>query len=283
MPSIKSRQLGERAGAHGGIIRACYVSPQSVFAGELERTFPIPISIDDTPTSRNIWIVDRTCKVKTDLLRVVVGTPAVAAGAATIMLKKCTGTQAPSAGTNLLNAALSLDDNDTNADTVKTATMVSDDAARSLAVGDRLAVVFAGTLTNLAKIRGVFGLSVVGAVTPVHMLFTARRKCRLMSVILSSDKWAGSGVSSTGEIDITKAVNFLNPISGTTLLTAPIDVPLVTEYSNVEAPLVTTESLLTFNAGDRLCIKFSNGADPTSVNAIAEFVPLPDELFWLSR
>lgn len=283
MPTIKSRLLGERAGAHVGLIRACYSSPQSPFAGTRDRMLPVRVNIDDTPSSRNIFISEQSQIVTTDLFRIVVGTPAVGGGGATVMLKKCTGTQAPSAGTDLLQAAVSLDDNDTNADTVKTGTMVSSSTTRTLAAGDRLALLFAGTLTNLDNIVASFGVGVVGgSITPVHMVYTARRKCRLVHLMLSSDKWDGASIIAGGTVDITKVPNIVNPISGTTLLVAPIDIATILQYQNVEPELVSSESQLTFNAGDRMAIKY-NACDPTSVNLIAEFLPLPDELHWLSR
>lgn len=283
MPFVKSRQLGERAGAHGGIIRASYSSPQSPFAGTRDRMLPIRVNIDDTPSNRNIFISEQSQIVTTDPFRVVVGTPAVNGGGATVMLKKCTGTQAPSAGTDLLTAAVSLDDANTDPDTVKTGTMVSSAATRTLAAGDRLALVFAGTLTNLDNIVASLGVGVVGgSITPVHMVYTARRRCRLMHLLLSSDKWDGAAIVSGGTVDVTKVPDIVNPTSGTTLLVAPIDIATILQYQNVEPQLVSAEAQLTFNAGDRMAIKY-NACDPTSVNLVAEFLPLPDELFWLSR
>jgi hypothetical protein len=76
------------------------------------------------------------------------------AGAVTLQMQKCTGTQAPSAGTNLLTAALSMK---TTANTPQYAsqllgTMVTDRSKLRLTGGDRLALDYTGTVTSLAGV-----------------------------------------------------------------------------------------------------------------------------------
>lgn len=72
----------------------------------------------------------------------------VIAGAAfTVDLKKCTGTQAPSAGTTMLTAAIDLN---TTANTLATATLSATPANLLLAINDRIGLDFTGTPTNIA-------------------------------------------------------------------------------------------------------------------------------------
>jgi len=75
-------------------------------------------------------------------------------GAVTLQLKKCTGTQAPSAGTALLtnntNAGFDLK---ATANTVQNGTLVASSASLTLAAGDRLALDLTGTPTAVAGVQ----------------------------------------------------------------------------------------------------------------------------------
>jgi len=75
------------------------------------------------------------------------------AGAVSVQLSKDTGTQAPGAGTDLLtnNTNAGFDCKGT-ANTVQTGALIATVATLQLAVGDRLALDFAGTVTTLAGI-----------------------------------------------------------------------------------------------------------------------------------
>lgn len=68
-------------------------------------------------------------------------------GAVTIMVNKCTGTQAPSAGNATLTGTLDLKG---AANTVQAGTLTATTADLQLADGDRLCADFTGTLTTLA-------------------------------------------------------------------------------------------------------------------------------------
>ncbi len=71
------------------------------------------------------------------------------AGAVTLDLEKLTGTQALDAGVSMLNTTLSLK---ATINSVQTATLTNTLANRNLAVGDRLALKDAGTLTAVANV-----------------------------------------------------------------------------------------------------------------------------------
>jgi hypothetical protein len=75
------------------------------------------------------------------------------ASAVNVQLSKDTGTQAPGAGTDLLtnNTNAGFDCKGT-ANTVQTGALIATVATLQLAVGDRLALDFAGTVTTLAGV-----------------------------------------------------------------------------------------------------------------------------------
>ena len=66
----------------------------------------------------------------------------------TLQVAKCTGTQAPGSGTNLLTATIDMSAT-TVANTVTAGTLIATAATLTFAQGDRVAIVIAGTLTSL--------------------------------------------------------------------------------------------------------------------------------------
>lgn len=70
-------------------------------------------------------------------------------GAVTLTIEKLTGTTAPGAGTAMLASTLSLK---ATAATVQTGTMSTTPANRTLALGDRVALLRTGTLTSVANV-----------------------------------------------------------------------------------------------------------------------------------
>jgi hypothetical protein len=71
-----------------------------------------------------------------------------------VTVSKDTGTAAPGAGTALLTAVVALSG---TANTVVNGTLISNTGTLTLAAGDRIAIVIAGTMTNLAG--GILTLS----------------------------------------------------------------------------------------------------------------------------
>lgn len=78
--------------------------------------------------------------------------------AVTLQLEKLTGTQAPGGGATMLASALSLK---ATANTVQTATLTTTLANRSLAKGNRLALLKSGTLTSVANVTVLVELQVI--------------------------------------------------------------------------------------------------------------------------
>jgi hypothetical protein len=66
----------------------------------------------------------------------------------TLQIAKCTGTQAPGSGTNLLTGTIDMSAT-TVANTVTAGTLIATAATLTFAKGDRVAIVIAGTLTSL--------------------------------------------------------------------------------------------------------------------------------------
>jgi alcohol dehydrogenase YqhD (iron-dependent ADH family) len=95
------------------------------------------------------FIADRAYTVtKVRAVNTIAGT----GGAASVDVKKCTGTQAPASGTTMLTAAFDLT---TTANTVTTPTLTTG-AVLTLAAGDRIALDFTGTLTSLVGLIEIF-------------------------------------------------------------------------------------------------------------------------------
>ena len=79
-------------------------------------------------------------------------------GAVTLSVSKDTGTAAPGAGTGLLTATFNLK---SAINTVQTGSLTATEADLILAAGDRLAVVYGGTLTAVAGVVVTFELEVL--------------------------------------------------------------------------------------------------------------------------
>ena len=103
----------------------------------------IPFSWVAASVDTSIFIADRAYKLLA--VRWVTTVAGGDAGAVTGDIKKCTGTQAPSAGTTMLSATFDLK---TTANTVTSSTLSSTAADLLLATGNRIAVDYTGTLTS---------------------------------------------------------------------------------------------------------------------------------------
>ena len=105
----------------------------------------IPIPLTATDATRTVFIANSPVKVKA-LSKIFT----VASTSGTLTISKDTGTGAPGSGTALLTAAVALSG---TANTVGNGTLISTagaDATLTLAAGDRIAIVIAGTMTGLA-------------------------------------------------------------------------------------------------------------------------------------
>jgi len=80
------------------------------------------------------------------------------AGAVTLTIEKLTGTTAPDSGSVILSAALSLK---ATANTLQNGVITSTASSRTLAIGDRICLKDAGTLTNVSNVSILIELIVL--------------------------------------------------------------------------------------------------------------------------
>lgn len=111
----------------------------------------VSLPLNGDAVDQAVFIADRAYVVeRIDYVHATAGTDG---SAVNVQVKKCTGTQAPDAGTNLLT-------NNTNAgfnckatiNTVQNGTLTATAATKTLAAGNRLSLDFAGTTTALAGV-----------------------------------------------------------------------------------------------------------------------------------
>lgn len=95
-----------------------------------------------TDATRTVFVATRSCRFKG-----VKEVHSTASTSGTLQIEKCTSTTAPGSGTVLLTGTMSLAG---TANTVVSGTLISTVASLTLAAGDRLSIVIAGTMTNLA-------------------------------------------------------------------------------------------------------------------------------------
>jgi hypothetical protein len=117
-------------------------------------------SAGETLTDTFIYTATRAVKLLgASLVQAVAGSDG---GAVSLQLRKCTGTQAPSAGTALLtNNTNTGFDLKATANTVQSGALVASAASLTLAAGDRLALDVTGTPTAVAGVQVEIDLQVM--------------------------------------------------------------------------------------------------------------------------
>ena len=113
---------------------------QSVPQSEI---FSFPEAIGTGAVTHSTYIVPRKMRLIS-----VNYVHATGSTSGTLQVAKCTGTQAPGSGTNLLTATIDMSAT-TVANTVTAGTLIATAATLTFAQGDRVAIVIAGTLTSL--------------------------------------------------------------------------------------------------------------------------------------
>jgi hypothetical protein len=103
----------------------------------------VVVALSASSASQHAFIADEALELVG--VREVHGT---ASTSGTLQVEKLTGTQAAGAGTSMLTGTVSLSG---TANTVVSGTLVSSIATKRLAAGDRVGLVIAGTMTNLAN------------------------------------------------------------------------------------------------------------------------------------
>lgn len=119
----------------------------------------IPWTIVDTAAATaanyNVFYIS-TFPAIVNLFREVHTSAGSAGGAVTVQLEKLSSTTAPGSGVSVLSAGVSLK---ASANTVQKGSLTTTLANVNLAVGDRLALKSSGTLTSVANVSVLVGLS----------------------------------------------------------------------------------------------------------------------------
>lgn len=206
-------------------------------------------------------------------------------GAACSITKDGNGV-APGAGVALQSGTF---DCTTTANTVLPATLTATTANLTLAAGDTLSALFAGTLTTLA------GVQVTVTMTPAGASETAQYYCRVNGSIATQSFFQANRAMTITGVRIRYATAFAAAITinvmkdtgttaaggGTSVLTAAAAGD-GTINTLISPALTATASVLSMAAGDRLSVKFS--ATTTGAGVLVEvlFAPIYDraEITW---
>ena len=127
MAVVKSVDLQGRAGAHKGMVVATYAVPTATEA-----------------VDQNVFIADQAYQ----LVSLEAAYSGEGGSGAAVRITKCTGTQAPSAGANMMVGTFDLSVGG-GINTVLTATLSATLANTRLADGDRICFDFSGTVAGL--------------------------------------------------------------------------------------------------------------------------------------
>lgn len=136
---------GTNAGGNVNLVGGTAVStgiPGEVQVNGNSGLIMISEALTATDATRTVFVATRACRLKA-----VSEVHSTASTSGTLTVEKCTGTTAPGSGTALLTGTMSLSG---TANTVVNGTLIATVASITLAAGDRLSIVIAGTMTNLA-------------------------------------------------------------------------------------------------------------------------------------
>ncbi len=276
MGTVRSMSLGRMAGAKSGVVTASWSWLEPPYQMIAERYLRFTALLNASSTSHPIVITDTSTGFLLQTVRVIF-TGASSSG--TLMIEKLTGTQAPGAGVEVLTGTISLSG---TINTALSGTLIGvGNDRRLLSDGDRFGVKLAGTLTGLANCLVSLSLSRTADVSD-FIVYTARRRCRIMNIYISSDDWR---TSSGGTFRFLRVVNFQNPASGSALgPTVNIATDIVSAYANYDYPLAPASgnNYCILEAGDRIAIDMSADVRSLGIAASIELLPLPDQAHWLS-
>lgn len=207
-------------------------------------------------------------------------------GTGTATLTKDTGTTAPGAGTALLTAPIAVT---AVANTVTPGTLIATTASLTLAVGDRLSVLFAGTLTTLAGVVVTVQLQQTVASETAQVFWRANGDIATQSFYTANRDMVVTGVkaiygtafATAVTINVMKDTGTTAAGGGTSVLAAAMagDGTINTVLSPA---LTATASVLSMAAGDRLSLKFSATTTGALLAVMVSFQPIyaRKELTW---
>lgn len=203
------------------------------------------------------------------------------AGAVTSYIEKLTGTTAPGSGTAVMTGTFNMKG---TANTVQDATLLavkgdgSPNAGIVLAAGDRLGIVFTGTLTTLSGVVVTLyctpGFKAVcpnysmnaAASMATQYFFQANRDLVISAVRFSCS--AAETATGTATLDVTKDTSTNAPGAGTSVLAATVNLKTVTANTVSSLSLAASAATLKMAAGDRLSVKFAGTASLTALAGV---------------
>ena len=197
-------------------------------------------------------------------------------GTGTATVTHDTGTAAPGAGTALITpiAVTAV------ANTVTTGVIVATAAALTLAAGDRLSVLFAGTLTTLAGVVVTVTLLPTAASETAQIFWRANGDIATQTVFQANRDMVITGVKAIYGTAFATAVTVdLTKDTGTTAAGGGTSVLLATMAGDGTINTVLTPSLavsaatLAMAAGDRLAVKFSATTTGALFCLVVTFAP----------
>jgi len=265
------------------------IGPNALIGGQIQNTamaktvnFQITLNADVGTTS--FFIADRAYTITG--ITYVHKTAGTVAGAACSVTKDPSGT-APGAGSALQSGIFDCQATATN--TVLTATLTATTANLTMAAGDTLSVLFAGTLTTLA------GVQITVTMTPCGVSETAQYYCRVNGSIATQSFFQANRAMTITGVRIRYATAFAAAVTinvmkdtgttaaggGTSVLTAAAAGD-GTANTVLSPALAASAATLSMAAGDRLSVKFS--ATTTGAGVLVEvlFAPILDraEISW---
>lgn len=196
----------------------------------------------------------------------------------TVTVTKDTSTAVPGGGTAILTATIPVN---TTANTVTAGTLVSTAATLTLAVGDRLSALFAGTLTTLAGVVITVTLQPTAVSETAQIFWRVNGDIATQTVFEANRDMVVTGVkaiygtafAAAVTVDLTKDTGTTAAGAGTSVLLAAMagDGTINTVLSPALAASATT---LAMAAGDRLAVKFSATTTGALFCLMVTFAPI---------
>lgn len=198
-------------------------------------------------------------------------------GTGTVTVTHDTGTNAPGAGTALITpiAVTAV------ANTVTPGVITASTAALTLAAGDRLSVLFAGTLTTLAGVVVTVTMIPTAEVELAQVFWRANGDIATQSFfqanrdMVITGVWAiyGTAFATSTTINVMKDTGTTAAGGGTSVLAAAMAADGT--INTVLTPALTaTASVLSMAAGDRLSLKFSATTTGALLCVVVTFAPI---------
>jgi hypothetical protein len=197
-------------------------------------------------------------------------------------ITKDTGTQAPGTGAALQTGTF--DAKNTAANTVLSATLTATSANLTMAAGDRLAVLFGGTLTTLAGVTISVYMTPQGQSQTAVYFANVNADIATQSFLVAQRDMVVTGVKAcyatafvaAATLDVTKDTGTTAAGGGTSILAAAMAADGAVN-TVITPALAATAATLALGTGDRLAVKFSATTTGVGVCVMVSFAPVSGE------